>query len=213
MSGFLGDNTAGGGSQAVTISSLPDPAVLADGTANPTLTKINVYGEVFNGVTWDRIKGSLITAQSSPTGIQNVLDMGSYNLTPPTLTDGQIINIQLDVNGNTKVDEQFAPVYEDNTAGRALVEQRNTYLNITTATTTVVKSGSGFLHLIMINKAVASDVITIYDNTAASGTKIGTITMPATLLASQILLRFDVSFSTGLTIVTAQASDSTVSYR
>jgi hypothetical protein len=213
MSGFLGDNTAGGGSQTVTISSLPNPVVLADGTANPTLTKINVYGEVFNGVTWDRIKGSLTSVQSSPIGMQNILDMGSYHLIPPILTDGQIINIQLDVNGNTKVDEQFAPVYEDNTAGRALVEQRNTYLNITTATTTVVKSGSGFLHLIMINSAIASGTITIYDNTSAAGTKIATITMPTVLLANQVLLRYDVVFSTGLTIVTTGLEDISVSYR
>lgn len=109
--------------------------------------------------------------------------------------------------------EQFAPVYEDNTAGRALVEQRNTHLNITTATTTVVKSGSGFLHLIMVNAAAASATITIYDNTSAAGTKIGTVTMPATLLASQATLRFDVTFSTGLTIVTTGTEDLTISYR
>lgn len=109
--------------------------------------------------------------------------------------------------------EQYAPVYEDNASGRALVEQRNSYTNITSATTTTVKSGAGFLHLIMINAAVASATITIYDNTSAAGTKIATITMPATLLSSQIVLRFDVSFSTGLTIVTTGAEDLTVSWR
>lgn len=109
--------------------------------------------------------------------------------------------------------EQYAAVAEDNLAGRILTEQRNTYTNISTATTTVVKSGAGFLHMIMVNKAVASDVITIYDNTSAAGTKIATVTMPAVLLSSQVNLRFDVTFSTGLTIVTAQASDSTVSWR
>ncbi len=109
--------------------------------------------------------------------------------------------------------EQFAPVYEDNVSGRALVEQRNSYTNITTATTTTVKSGAGFLHLIMINAAVALATITLYDNTSAAGTKIGTITMPATLLASQATLRFDVSFNTGLTIVTTGAEDLTISWR
>lgn len=82
-------------------------------------------------------------------------------------------------------------------------------------TTTVVKSGAGVLHTITLNKPVASSVITIYDNTSAAGTKIGTITLPGTLLTdgphSAI---YDVIFSTGLTIVTATgASDITVAYR
>lgn len=109
--------------------------------------------------------------------------------------------------------EQLKPVYEDNSAGRALVEQRNSFANITSATTTTVKSGAGFLHLIQINAAVALATVTIFDNTAGSGTKIGTITMPATLLASQVILRYDVSFATGLTIVTTGAQDITVSFR
>lgn len=85
--------------------------------------------------------------------------------------------------------------------------------NITTATTTSVASGAGVLGAIIVNKAVASSTITIYDNTAASGTKIATITNPATLLHSQMVLPFDVAFTTGLTIVTSQADDITVCWR
>ena len=59
------------------------------------------------------------------------------------------------------------------------------YTNVASATTTAVKSGAGTLHSITVNKAVASGVITVYDNTAGSGTKIATITNPATLLHSQ----------------------------
>ncbi|MFA6475726.1 MAG: hypothetical protein WCV88_06095 [Patescibacteria group bacterium] len=87
--------------------------------------------------------------------------------------------------------------------------------NITLAapTTTVVKTGSGSLHAITINKAAASAIIAIYDGiTAASGSLIGTITMPGTLLASQATLIYDVSFAEGLTIVTTTAQDITVSY-
>jgi hypothetical protein len=86
------------------------------------------------------------------------------------------------------------------------------YTNIASATTTTVRSGKGVLHGITINKAVASGVITIYDNTAGSGTKIATITEPATLLNSQMQLLYDVCFTTGLTIVTGQADDITVSW-
>jgi len=89
------------------------------------------------------------------------------------------------------------------------------FSNITGTTTTLVSSGEGVLHNITINKAVASSVVTIYDGlTAAAGTKIGTITLPGTLLRSQDTLTYDVTFKVGLTIVTASgASDITVSYK
>lgn len=85
------------------------------------------------------------------------------------------------------------------------------YANIATATTTVVRNGKGVLKGIVVNKAVATGAITIYDNTAASGAKIATITSPATLIHSQISLDYgEVAFTTGLTIVTSQADDITV---
>lgn len=86
------------------------------------------------------------------------------------------------------------------------------YSNIASASTTVVKTGSGVLKKIIVNKLVASGAITIYDNTAASGTKIGTITSPATLLVNQLTLDYGVRFLTGLTIVTSAADDVTVVY-
>lgn len=86
----------------------------------------------------------------------------------------------------------------------------NASVNITSAVTTVAKSGKGCLKRIVINKGVATAVITVYDNTAASGTKLATITLPATLLDEARSLEFDVVFATGLTIVTSQATDLTV---
>ena len=88
------------------------------------------------------------------------------------------------------------------------------YKNITTDTTTDVKASAGFLHSVVINTPVASSVINIYDNTAASGTLIGTITLPATLLnQGPMTALYDVAFATGLTVKTATgASDITVTY-
>ena len=84
------------------------------------------------------------------------------------------------------------------------------YTNITGQATTTVKSGSGILHTICVNTPAATETITIYDNTAASGTKIGTITVFA---STNPCLTYDVNFATGLTLVTATASsDLTVSY-
>ena len=84
--------------------------------------------------------------------------------------------------------------------------------NIAGAATTVVKSGGGTLIGIVVNKAVASGVVTVYDNTAASGTKIATITFPAVLLGNQVNLTYGCWFSTGLTVVTSAADDITVIY-
>lgn len=88
----------------------------------------------------------------------------------------------------------------------------NTYTNITTATTTTVKSGAGVLHTICVNSlGTVASTATVYDNTAGSGTKIGTLNTLA-LLGCQT---YDVSFATGLTIVTTGtiAPDLTTSSR
>jgi len=86
------------------------------------------------------------------------------------------------------------------------------YNNVTTNATTTVKRGSGILHAIVINtKGASANTVTIYDNTAASGTKIGTI--DSTAVTGTIL--FDARFGTGLTVVTVTgtAPDMTVVFR
>ena len=91
-------------------------------------------------------------------------------------------------------------------------EEFGSPLNITSATTTTVKKGPGILLAIIVNKAVASSTYTIYDNTAASGTKIGTVTNGASLTANQYPIPYMCKFATGLTIVTSAADDITVVY-
>jgi hypothetical protein len=83
--------------------------------------------------------------------------------------------------------------------------------HINTNTTTVVKSGGGWLHSITINsKGATGNTATVYDNTAGSGSVLAVIDTTAQI---QTLL-FDVAFQTGLTIVTANgtAGDLTISY-
>jgi hypothetical protein len=85
------------------------------------------------------------------------------------------------------------------------------YANITTDTTTALKSGPGFLHNVCINTPAATGTVTLYDNTAGSGTKIGTITSYASV---PVCYHYDVAFWSGLTVVTATAApDITVSFR
>lgn len=89
---------------------------------------------------------------------------------------------------------------EDSTYHRMLVAAVYNPFLISTATTTVVKSGPG-----RIGKIVAAGgtlgAVTIWDNTAASGAAL----LPSiTPVQGQVLLE-DIPFGTGLTIVTATA--------
>lgn len=94
----------------------------------------------------------------------------------------------------------------------AQVYRADSYLNITGDATTTVKSGAGTFSRLVLNAPTATEVITIYDNTAGSGTIIGKITIPAS--PQPVSIEFGVAFATGLTIVTATAtSDLTVVYR
>ncbi|SRR6266481_7082780 len=87
-----------------------------------------------------------------------------------------------------------------------------TYVNITGTGNTVIKTLPGFLYSITFNTVVATGVITIFDNTTATGTKIGTITIPANPQPSTIF--FNLSFLVGCSISVATATqDLTVVYR
>lgn len=86
------------------------------------------------------------------------------------------------------------------------------FTNITTSTTTTVKSGAGVLHLVNINAdGTVASAVTVYDSLTGSGTKIATINS----LALSGAFVYDIAFTTGLTIVTTgtQAPDVTVSWR
>jgi hypothetical protein len=86
------------------------------------------------------------------------------------------------------------------------------YLNITGQATTPVRTGPGVLHTVCFNNPTATEVITLWDSLTAAGTKIGTITIPAS--PQPVCLVYDVAYGTGLTVQTATASsDITVSYR
>lgn len=77
----------------------------------------------------------------------------------------------------------------------------NSFLNVVAGTaTTTVKSGAGSLIAVVINtKGASSNTLTIYDNTAGSGTVIAIIDTTAAL----VTLTYNVAFSTGLTLVSA----------
>jgi hypothetical protein len=79
------------------------------------------------------------------------------------------------------------------------VEPRYEYRNLATSATTTLVTGQGVVHSINVGNAGATgNAITVYDNTAGSGTIIYSATPPVTGL---ILL--DTVFVTGLTVVLA----------
>jgi len=89
------------------------------------------------------------------------------------------------------------------------VRENYSYRNITTATTTYVKSAPGTLAGILVNGGTMGS-ITVMDNTAAvAGTTIATIASP---FAGQVI-PFGVRCSNGIGIVTGAATNLTVIYK
>lgn len=78
---------------------------------------------------------------------------------------------------------------------------------ISSATTTTPKSVRGVLRSILLTETAAG-TITIYDNTTASGTILAVF--KASIVEGEYPL--NISFHTGLTIVTAAASKLTVTW-
>lgn len=88
------------------------------------------------------------------------------------------------------------------------------YMNISSAGTNTIKTGSGILKALNVNTAVTSGVATVYDSLSGSGDIIARIAFPTvSLLQSLVPVEFNVKFNTGLTIVTVGNLDVTVIYR
>ena len=85
------------------------------------------------------------------------------------------------------------------------------YRYISTATTTVCKYGPGTLQKIICDCGTAG-VVTVYDNFAAVGPTLATITIKSGTSSNSFPVPFDIPFFNGLTIVTSAASPITVCY-
>ncbi len=83
--------------------------------------------------------------------------------------------------------------------------------NLTTGNA-VVKTGEGALYQVTFNKPVATSVVTLYDGIDTGGTKIATITVPASPMP--VTLTYNVFFTVGLYVTMATAdSDITISFK
>ena len=159
----------------------PLPTVSSPGTATPT---------------------SLIS------NISRFIGWSMFNATPSTRTEWQAGPLQADSLGNLKETLGTTIAGEDIPNDVLKVEMRNNGTYISTATTTVVKTGAGLLHTITVTGGTAGTIV-VYDNTAASGTILASFASTNALAT----YTFNVSFSVGLTVVTSAATLVTISAR
>jgi len=98
-------------------------------------------------------------------------------------------------------------------------EFSNNSKNIAGNATTLVKTGTGILHAIIIGNNNTGGTVTVYDNMIASGTPLMTLQLgsPAGGLLSttglsgpEYLNTLNIKFSTGLTIVTTGSSNNNI---
>ena len=147
------------------------------------------------GASANQVQG---TAADNAASVGNpVLVGGYYESGTDTYADGDAAKLHMDVNGNAKVVEQYAPGYEDNTNGVAKVEHRYTPFRVTADGQ--VKAGAGFIHAISVNPTTATPtagLLTIYDSLTETGTILHSEWVAATTPGHSILL--DMTFATGL---------------
>ena len=91
-----------------------------------------------------------------------------------------------------------------------LVHEQYASARITSATTTLVKTGPGLLARIVVDTNVDAKTITIYDALTATGTAIAIITTSGTV---PFQLDFDIPFAIGLCVVTSGTTGVVVLYR
>jgi len=160
-------------------------------------------------VQFSQIPAPFSTVAGTVTAVGNTAS-GSAAAGNPVQTASKVITgVQALSNGNVSSD--VATV----TGARLVEEGGRTFCNIAgISAATTCKSGAGFIHTVTINTAVGSATVKLFDNTAASGTSIGVITLPSTITSvDPFTLTLDAAFATGLTVATSGATDVTITYR
>lgn len=95
--------------------------------------------------------------------------------------------------------DQTARDEKDSLRGVLRVEHQFDYKYLNAAATTVIKSAGGILHTVVVGvKAAVAATLTLYDNTAASGTVVAVIDLQNPVSGSY---QFDVRLINGLTAV------------
>ena len=166
-------------------------------TTVPTLTNANIYRIVYGDMkAWFYINTVLVHSAMFPTA-----SPVNYINLPVGLSN---------VNSGGSTSDLTMTIRSAVAQRLGKFETQPKYTHITTAGTYLLKNTAGTLHKITINNA-GGTLLTIYDNTAGSGTVIGVINTPAQ--ANPVTLHYDLVFQVGLTIVTTGTWDLTVIYQ
>jgi hypothetical protein len=212
-SGFTQNSTTGGISMGVYVAS---PQTLTTGKAGAIAVDINrntlVNIATING-TAPTTAGKIDvigtkTNNSATVSTQLGVLPAMANAAAPSWTENYDVKQSVDLSGNQRVTQGTLMAGENLTTNRINNEPVYSYLYVVTAATTQVKTGAGTLHTITVQGGTAGTIIA-YDNTTASGTIIASFdstAYPQTYL-------FDLSFATGLCIITAANTKYTVTYR
>lgn len=197
-----GSTTAGQSGQLIQAEALTASPTYTTGTTNPLVMDLtgNLHITLFSGSAAASFAGNNTDSLATFSGA-SALEVNSFT----RLFNGSSFDRARSIAGSF-----------GSASGVGAVELAGApFVNITTGTTTNgIKSGAGILHKLIVNTMVASATITVFDNTTATGTKIGTITLPSTITGDQpFTLIYDLAFATGLSIITSGATDITVVYR
>lgn len=192
--------------------------ILQELKANTTTTANGSSGVTkayFNGATLASFSsGASLPINTDWNGNLNTMPYQRYNSVVPTFNTQDPVPNQADVNGNHKVTQATLIAGENLTTNRLNNEPIYSYTRISTATTTLIKTGAGTLHAIIVNTPVTNGVIEADDALTNTTPIIAKATYPATLLSSgPVTVTYDVSFATGLSITTTGTMDITIAWR
>jgi hypothetical protein len=143
-----------------------------------------------NSTVWFYVDGELLHRVSAPTA-------------PWAIT--MSMPVRVECNNGANINDNSFEVRSATISRLGHLETQPQHAHINTSTTTVLKSGPGFLHNIIICTEPTADWgITVYDNSAASGSVMGIFTSRGSTTAkAPVGIDLHVPFSIGLTILTA----------
>lgn len=168
-----------------------------------------VGNRLYNGTGYDRLRSASTTANTTGVGLPGagvlIWDGTNFQLQKDTTARGDSDNtgylgagIRL-FNGSNY--DRWRGGGVTGMAGVSLQASPSggwSFINISTASTTTIKSGAGTFHLACVNSlGTVSSTATFYNNTAGSGTVIAIINT----LALSGSFTYDIAFTTGLTLV------------
>lgn len=142
----------------------------AEGLSNGQYFVDYMRGELI-GVKADATVSETVTYNvwSSTTGGRSVAVGGVYNASAPTLDDGDVGALQLDVQGNLQVNQYTKLAGEDLVNDIMKTQEQGTYTVPLTASA-LVKAGAGQLLGFVVNSCNAGATLKIWDNTSAATT-------------------------------------------